>query len=258
MKHKYHPLLLTALALLLFTFFTETALGYADYSPTGRTGAPPNGSSCTSCHSNPDDGSLNLDFSGGTEYTPGETYSMDIIVMDPGKKRFGFSMVARDEDNNAVNVGAWISETSDTIVQGSHVGHFNAPFEDDTHTFTVKWTAPPAGVGDVKFYVAANAANGNHHQSGDAIYLSTLTISEFVAPTPPPTFSKPVILANGDAQMTLTGVAGEDYTVEYSTNLLGWISLETATVLQSGSVVVTDTSASDDAKRFYRATQVDP
>jgi hypothetical protein len=58
--------------------------------------------------------------------------------------------------------------------------------------------------------------------------------------------------------MTLTGIAGEDYTVEYSKNLLDWIFLETATVLQSGSVVLTDTSASDDAKRFYRATQGGP
>ena len=93
-------------------------------------------------------------------------------------------MVARDADNNTADVGSWSAGSADTQVHGtagSHASHKNAPFVADAHTFTVNWTAPATGVGDVTFYVAAVGANGNgSNGTGDVTYTKTLTVTELV------------------------------------------------------------------------------
>jgi hypothetical protein len=160
-------------------------------------------------------GSVGLSFSGGTEYQVGQLYSMDVTITDPNQIRFGFSMVARDADNNLVDVGTWsiLQGSVDTQVNGpgsTHVGHRQAPFAGGTYTFKVNWTAPATGVGDVTFYLAANAADGDgqgNPDAGDNVYLKTLTISEPVAGNMPPVLTVP----GGTTEVTngfLSGIAG--------------------------------------------------
>ena len=50
-----------------------------------------------------------------------------------------------------------------------------------TKTWTVEWTAPSAGTGDVSFYAVAVLANGNGANSGDKVAQATpVTVSEDV------------------------------------------------------------------------------
>jgi hypothetical protein len=46
------------------------------------------------------------------------------------------------------------------------------------NTFEMEWIAPDAGTGDVTFYSASLAANGNNATSGDGTANNTLTIAE--------------------------------------------------------------------------------
>lgn len=185
--------LIVSTALLWCLAGVETARGNSNIPPINRTGAPGH-DSCASCHTSAGSGEVRLDFSGGSAYQPGQRYSLVITVTDPGQRRFGFSMVARDTDQNLVDVGTWLAGSSDTVVHGpqnSHVSHRNAPFENDSHSFEVNWTAPARGVGEVTFYVAANAANGNFSNgAGDHAYTTSMTIGELV-PNRPPSFTVP-------------------------------------------------------------------
>jgi hypothetical protein len=178
-------------AMILGVISSGVALARSVTPPANHTGAPDH-MSCLECHGGlPGDGDLTLEFAGGTLfYEPGGDYSLTVAITDPDKLRFGFSMVARDSDNLLVNVGTWSAGSSDTQVHdGNHIGHKDAPFAAGARTFTVNWQAPDAGVGDVKFYVAGNAANGNNNFNGDSIYLEELTISELLPQNQAPSFS---------------------------------------------------------------------
>lgn len=187
-------------------------------APTRNTEAPGH-DSCANCHGGSGNGSIDLSFSGGGSYIPGELYDLLVTVEDPGQSRFGFAMVARDADSPFTDVGSWTSETADTGVSGREVGHRDAPFDtddgvaDNSHTFAVKWTAPAAGAGDVTFYVIGNAANGNGRTSGDFVYVKQVTITEQVAMSnQPPEVSAPEVVvevASGSA-VPVTGIALSD------------------------------------------------
>ena len=168
----------------------------------GRSGTPPNNSTgapghnnCAQCHTSSGNGNVSLSFPGNSGYNPGQNYSLSVLVTDPTKTRFGFSMVARDTSNNTVDVGTWSAGSNDTQTHGpggSHVGHRNAPFDQGSHTFTVNWQAPASGVGDVTFYVASVAANGNGiNGTGDNVYLRQLTISQQLPPNQSPSLTVP-------------------------------------------------------------------
>jgi hypothetical protein len=183
-----------ASAIICCTPLIESARANASLPPVNKTGAPGH-SSCAECHTGRGSGNVALSFSGGSEYQPGQLYSIMVAITDPRQRRFGFSMVARDADNNRTDVGTWSAGSNDTRTHGSrnsHVSHRAAPFANGSHTFTVNWKAPSTGVGDVTFYVAANAANGNGaSRGGDNVYLNRLTISQPPVPNQPPSLTVP-------------------------------------------------------------------
>lgn len=166
-----------------------------------------------------------------------------VTVTDPGQFVFGFSMVARDADNDLVDVGTWsiTPGSTDTQVHGpmnsdTHISHKNVGFTPDSRTFQVNWTAPAAGVGDVTFYVAGNAANGNGSpDGGDQVYLQTLTISEPVATNQPPSFSVP-----GGTLNVTTGFASPIAGVSISDADAGGGDLTVNLSVQSGILSVAD------------------
>lgn len=170
-------MLATALSLL---FVTALALGYSSGPPQGYAGDPPGNNNCTFCHNsfpvNSGDGTQTI--TELTEYIPGETYTLEISISDPGQSRWGFQLTAKDGDNqfagilenvdgNAQPNGNYINHTS----QGTQLG-------EDMGTWTVEWWAPDEGVGDVTFYLANNAANGNFNDQGDYIYTTSVTVPE--------------------------------------------------------------------------------
>ncbi|HUF64050.1 MAG TPA: Reeler domain-containing protein [Verrucomicrobiales bacterium] len=211
---RHAHLLALASAFVSMALWSHRAAANSALPPLNHTGAPGH-QTCASCHTSAGQGEVSLSFSGGLEYEPGEIYDLMVAIRDPGQRRFGFSMVARDFDNSRVDAGTWTAGPSTRVhgPGGNHVSHSPAVFADGSHTFTVTWTAPAEGVGDVTFYVAANAANGNGSSgAGDRVYLSQLTISESAGPNQAPSLlvpGGPVMAIQG--QMTpIEGISVED------------------------------------------------
>lgn len=171
-------------ALFTLSVLPSSLSAFSETPPVDRTGSPGSIGTCAACHTSVGSGSLDLDFlSTSLTYEPGETYMMDVIVDDPGQARFGFSMVARTDSNPTIPTGTWIAGNDSQVYDnGEHVGHLDAPFADDTFTFSLNWTAPATDVGPITFFAVANAANGNGlNRLGDNVYLQSITINPAVA-----------------------------------------------------------------------------
>ena len=170
--------------------------------PNGRyTGAPgDNPNACTQCHTgaalNSGKGSVRILFPGGGAYQPGATYRLRVAVRDPDQRRWGFQLTARLASNPAVEQAGNLQPVNDftrAICQdGKNKPCTDAnPIQFIMHTsdgtrigtpngvdFEFDWTAPTAGAGQITFYAAGNAANGNGDNQGDLIYTSNLSVDE--------------------------------------------------------------------------------
>lgn len=120
----------------------------------------------------------------GTGYIPGTEYSITITVDAGGANGnvFGFACSAA-KDGSTTPTGGFSAADGTTLAKsgGAYMVHNTAAAgsgASDTHTFTVNWTAPASGTGDVKIFAAGNSGNGNGQNSGDQIYNSTLVVSE--------------------------------------------------------------------------------
>jgi hypothetical protein len=122
------------------------------------------------CHSSTADPTVTVSMAGHpTEYTPFQNYQLTISVSGgPASTKGGFNL----------EVSAGTLSTSDPNVQ------INGPQNQATHTnpnqrsWSVDWTAPAAGSGDITLWVAGNAVNGNGNNGGDGWNLYSTTISE--------------------------------------------------------------------------------
>ena len=105
-----------------------------------------------------------------------------------------------------------MADTQTHAPGNTHVGHLNAPVAIDSHTFTVNWTAPASGVGDVTFYISSVAANNNGGNGpGDYAYHGTLTINQSI-PNQAPVISVPPGTQNATTGLprAITGVEVRD------------------------------------------------
>jgi hypothetical protein len=71
-----------------------------------------------------------------------------------------------------------------------------------------------------------------------------------------PNFGAPQIAANGNVTSTLTGRAGDTFMVQAANDLtapISWNNVGNVTIGANGTATITDTSASGQAMRFYRA-----
>jgi hypothetical protein len=170
MNMKRNQKMLSGLALILIV--TVMVVSSAFGVSTGRWDASQTG--CT-CHSSTADPTVNASITGlPPEYTPDQTYSLTITVSGgPVSAKGGFNL----------EILGGVLSTFDSNVQ------INGPKNQATHTnpnqrsWTVEWTAPSKGFGDVNFWLAGNAVNGNGFQdTGDKWNLFSTTVPEM----PPP------------------------------------------------------------------------
>lgn len=152
--------------------------------PTGHTGAPSEltcaASGCHSGNLNTGTGSVQI-LNAPAAYIPGTTYTMQVQVNLAGRTRAGFELTALNNQNQKAGNLALVS-SANTALQNSggrqYLSHNNA---SSNNTWSFTWTAPAAGTGLVKFYVAGNAANGDGNTTGDFIYTSSLNLNEATA-----------------------------------------------------------------------------
>lgn len=152
-------------------------------SPGGKTGSPADGATCTQCHTgtaNPVEGWIASDIP-ATGYMPGETYTITATGSHEGVVKFGFEVTA--EDNADAKTGTFeITNADESKLTNSntavtHQSEGTTP-SGNMKSWTFDWTAPDESTGDVTFYGAFNATNGNGGTSGDVVYTSNYTVME--------------------------------------------------------------------------------
>lgn len=172
------------------------------------TGAPGD-SNCTECHAgtlNSSAGGVQIILPGPNTYTPGVKQHIVVQVSDPAQRRWGFEFSARLASNLSNGQAGSLAST-DSFTQVKCDNGRRAPCSSATvvqfitHTlsgtragttgsvnFEFDWTPPDTDMGNIRFYAAGNAANGNNQNSGDHIYTTTVELTPAAA-TPKPTIN---------------------------------------------------------------------
>lgn len=161
-----------------------------------------------------------------TEYTPGQTYMVTVAVGHTmaTPAAVGFSSQFLTATSPAATAGVLGSPGAGVQIIGGqgdrNYAEQSAPSTDSLFTF--EWTAPEAGTGEVKMYVAANLINSNRSTSGDSGSTSptVITFTEGVpsavnnfATIPHRLFPNP---ANGAATLQVTPPASGSYALNVS------------------------------------------
>jgi len=185
-------LIMSMLVLIgLFTLNINNAYTYDTSPPPSNTGAPGQATCGTngSCHVgnneiNIEGGSIAIDFADGTTtYELNTTYSISVTIERDGSSRYGFQMVAFDE--NTESIGNFIGNATNLTESKlsadgfQYIQHKNVP-NNNSNTFTFDWESPAEMSGNITFYVSGLAANGNNNSGGDFIYTGSLGITPFV------------------------------------------------------------------------------
>lgn len=172
-------LLITSLILVPATIIL---LAFTSGPPAGNTGSPIDGQNCTNCHPpGPATAVTNwITTSIPAEgYTPGETYGLTITAQDIVSEKMGFQITSETVSAKAgmfvITDATRTQLTNQTTV--SHTSAGTVPV-GSPNSWTMDWTAPPDGTGDITFYVAVNATNADGSNGGDMIYVSSLSVPE--------------------------------------------------------------------------------
>jgi hypothetical protein len=187
---RHYFILLGALSGLIFL----TSGVYNDNGKAGATGSP-GALTCqrSGCHTgttlNGGPGSITIVSPDLTnwEYVPGESYTIEVTVADADRSLFGFGLDAlqANGDNAGTLVAGTGSQIKTAVVGGfsrrNVVHQENSGTSPQSHTWTFTWNAPDTDVGDVTFYAAGNAANGNGVSSGDRIYSTSQVVTADVS-----------------------------------------------------------------------------
>lgn len=182
--------ILLLLTTLLGIFIVLTAGINNNNGKAGYTNSPGEGNCTTSgCHTsfavNTGGGSVsisstNMPMMPSMMYDSGVTYHMIVTVARTGNSLFGVCVEALDVTGN--NAGTLIITNSiktqiktrliSAVTRRSVVHQLNGGVSVDSMAFTFDWTAPSTNVGNVTFYFAGVAANGNGTNVGDYVYYS--------------------------------------------------------------------------------------
>jgi uncharacterized protein (TIGR03437 family) len=162
---------------------------------TGAPGDAPQACTQSGCHVgtalNGGGGNVTVSFDGGNTYTPGTRKRITVTVTDSTARRYGFQATARLVSNlSGGQAGTFVPGTNQQVIcdddnlRPSAGCRASVPVEFIEHrtpltsnVITFDWDPPSSNVGDVRIYVAANAANGDGNNTGDKIYTTNATLT---------------------------------------------------------------------------------
>ncbi len=186
---KLHYIFPIGAVALIFLILTEPGKTNSQGAEPANTGAPQE-STCSEgfgCHGgSPNSGSglievtIKQNGSPVNNYTPGETYQIAIKLDDQDMNDAGFQITARTADNNFKGQFMVNNNTKTVGTNDQYVTHTSpaSSFEGNTQTWEIDWEAPSSSEGEITFYAAGNAANGNGNSSGDNIYTTSKTVQD--------------------------------------------------------------------------------
>ena len=231
---------LLTLPILLFAYSS---------GPDPRHTGAPGDSTCarSGCHTgtalNGGTGRVVLQLPGGMTYVPGQKQRIAVVITGDNTTRlYGYQATARLGSNEPNGqAGTFTAIAPDIILCQSgnerpaagcgsaapleFISHGNAA--NTSGRFEFDWTAPATDVGPVKFYVAANAANGNGASSGDKIYTTSVTLLPAASGAPRPAITTSGGVVNG-ASFSAGVVAGSWTTIfgsDFASGLKTWDGL---------------------------------
>ncbi|HKA00352.1 MAG TPA: choice-of-anchor V domain-containing protein [Candidatus Solibacter sp.] len=163
-------------------------------------------------------GSVSIAFPNGQNYVPGVKQHLVVTIADPAstQRAWGFQLTARLASNTATVAGTFASTDTNTFLMCAGANLFtqlevdysptktqtcptNMPLQYVEHslagynaskgrtgsqTYELDWTPPATAQGNVTFYVAGNAANGDLSTNGDHIYATSYTLTPGSAANP--------------------------------------------------------------------------
>jgi hypothetical protein len=162
------------------TYFSPTTSASEGGAPTARTGAPGE-TTCTSCHSQ-NAGSGQISIIAPTNYTPGQTYQIQIheTTTDSSRAIWGFETISLA---GTAMAGSFANTTSNTRIRvastKSYVTQTTAgtfPGQMSTASWNFNWTAPATNVGAVTFYAAGLLGDNDGSEGGDRTVTTTAVV----------------------------------------------------------------------------------
>ncbi len=192
-----------ASAILCSALFSERALTKVQAKispgpPLAMTGAPDEGT-CIGCHytygganSVPNLGPGRVQITGlPAHYTPGQSYVVTVTVTanETSIRRWGFELTALDANGSSATTGELIVtdalhvlKRTGSVLDKTRV-YLSHNDEDGTslgrtgsNSWTFDWTAPSSAAGEITFYAAGNAADGQVTPEGDYIYTTLAAV----------------------------------------------------------------------------------
>ncbi|MCX6251184.1 MAG: T9SS type A sorting domain-containing protein [Bacteroidetes bacterium] len=202
--------------MVIMTGFNKTVLAHSNGSPSGYTGSPGDGHTCTSCHGGSSSTvtgwiTSNVPTAG---YTGGTTYTITITATGTGHKGFEVS----PQNAAGTQLGTMIAGSGSKLVGGTkYCTHNSAPTGDPT-VWTCSWTAPIAGTGTVTMYGAIVVTE-------PVTKLCTLVINESVPLTATATATPSTINQGQTSQLNVVAAGGSGtYTYSWTSNPAGFTS----------------------------------
>ena len=170
---------IVALQLLL----TSSSQGRANAANSGNTGAPSESTTCRSCHGSGFSTTVSIVIRDSSRtpvssYVPGAIYDAEFTVNATRAQRYGFQMVSLDSRNAPVNGFTTPAANTRLVTLGTGRQYAEHAGASVSNIFSVKWTAPASGTGNVTFYGGGAAVNNNRNTGGDGGNTTTLSLTE--------------------------------------------------------------------------------
>jgi uncharacterized protein (TIGR03437 family) len=151
-------------------------------------------------------------------YTPGTKQTLTVTVTHSGAQLYGFELSARlaSDNGQAGTLAPAEGETGIRVVRQNNIEYIQHSPARTANSFRVDWTPPATNAGDVRIFVAANAANGNGNNQGDNIYTAEARLTPQVGQsTQEPRFTSNQVLNGasflaGMAPGTFISIFGEN------------------------------------------------
>jgi len=144
--------LVHALIIVFFLAFAQIAFAHSNGAPSGYTGSPGDGHTCTSCHggsASPVTGYITTNIP-GTGYVAGSNYTITVSFTGSGGKGFEVS----PQNATGSQLGVLAPGSGSKLVGGTKYCTHSSKINGSSATWTFSWTAPAAGTGNVTFYGA--------------------------------------------------------------------------------------------------------
>jgi len=169
---------------LAIFFYPTTSISNAGGSPGGKTDSPSDGASCTGCHyAGAGTGAIITTNIPANGYTPNQVYTITANINHSGINKFGFEITAEKNSGNTKTGSFLVTNSAEMkfVNNNTAITHKSGGTSgNDSRTWAMDWEAPNTGTGDVTFYGAFIAANGNGNNMGDTYHSTNLTVSEAI------------------------------------------------------------------------------